>query len=303
MTINQIPKHDLRRVSHDRWSIAMYAGPSPLQLEPVAELQRPILDGSEVTDIAAHFVADPFMLQRAGHWYLFFEILNADNGLGEIGLAQSADGLHWRYERVVLREPFHLSYPYVFEWGGEVFMTPETLDREVISLYRAVHFPTEWVYEQALVTGAHADPSPFYFDGKWWMFACPAPYLTSQLQLYTAAQLTGPWQPHPQSPLIAGNVSLSRPAGRVIDWQGNLLHFAQDCYPHYGYQVRAFRIDQLDAAHYSACELSQSPILTASGQGWNAAGMHHIDAHQLADGSWLACVDGQYHQSPEGLQS
>jgi hypothetical protein len=34
------------------------------------------------------------------------------------------------------------------------------------------------------------------------------------------------------------------------------------------------------------------PILKASGNGWNANGMHHIDAHQQADGRWLACVDG-----------
>ena len=30
----------------------------------------------------------------------------------------------------------------------------------------------------------------------------------------------------------------------------------------------------------------------ATGNGWNAAGMHHVDAHQQPDGKWLACVDG-----------
>jgi hypothetical protein len=35
---------------------------------------------------------------------------------GEIGLATSEDGLKWDYKQVVLNEPFHLSYPYVFEW-------------------------------------------------------------------------------------------------------------------------------------------------------------------------------------------
>ena len=25
---------------------------------------------------------------------------------------------------------------------------------------------------------------------------------------------------------------------------------------------------------------------------WNEGGMHHIDAHQLTDGLWVACVDG-----------
>ena len=32
--------------------------------------------------------------------------------------------------------------------------------------------------------------------------------------------------------------------------------------------------------------------LAPSGRGWNAGGMHHVDAHCLAPGQWLACVDG-----------
>ena len=38
--------------------------------------------------------------------------------------------------------------------------------------------------------------------------------------------------------------------------------------------------------------LPESPILTPSGAGWNGLCMHHIDAHRLDDGSWIACVDG-----------
>jgi hypothetical protein len=33
-------------------------------------------------------------------------------------------------------------------------------------------------------------------------------------------------------------------------------------------------------------------MLSASGRGWNAGGMHHVDVHRLEDGYWLACVDG-----------
>jgi hypothetical protein len=33
-------------------------------------------------------------------------------------------------------------------------------------------------------------------------------------------------------------------------------------------------------------------VLEGSGAGWNGERMHHIDAHRLDDGSWIACVDG-----------
>ena len=34
------------------------------------------------------------------------------------------------------------------------------------------------------------------------------------------------------------------------------------------------------------------PTLGPSGTGWNASGMHHLDAHSRDDESWIACVDG-----------
>jgi len=37
-----------------------------------------------------------------------------------------------------------------------------------------------------------------------------------------------------------------------------------------------------------------NPILRASGAGWNAAGMHHLDAHEVASGRWVAAVDGWF---------
>jgi hypothetical protein len=69
--------------------------------------------------------------------------------------------------------------------------------------------------------------------------------------------------------------------------------FAQDAFPAYGSRVRAFEILDLDAGHYREREVRNGrPILKGCGFGWNADGMHHVDAHELNDGSWIACVDG-----------
>lgn len=45
---------------------------------------------------------------------------------GDIGVAISTDhGLTWKHLGTALDEPWHLSYPFVFRWQGEVYMMPE----------------------------------------------------------------------------------------------------------------------------------------------------------------------------------
>lgn len=273
------------------WSIGIYSGKSPLQLAP-ANVENPVLSAHSVTDVPARFVADPFMLKVDGLWHMFFEVLNNQNDRGEIGLATSRDGLTWQYRQIVLREPFHLSYPYVFSWNDDVYMVPESLGANAVRLYRAASFPDAWTHVKDLFPGTHADPSPFFFENKWWMFTCPFPYQHDTLSLFSAPDPGDTWTEHPLSPLIKGNRSIARPGGRVLLHDGKLIRFTQDCLPIYGKQVRAFAITELTASTYKEHELPESPVLIPAGNGWNASGMHHIDAHRLEDGTFLACVDG-----------
>ena len=94
---------------------------------------------------------------------------------GELAHAVSRDALCWDYRGIVLREPFHLSYPYVFRWRGQWYMTPETLDAGCIRLYRARRFPADWEHVAELLPGAGADPSPFRWAGCWWAWPYPWP--------------------------------------------------------------------------------------------------------------------------------
>jgi hypothetical protein len=61
--------------------------------------------------------------------------------------------IHWSYREIVLREKFHLSYPYVFEEDGEAYMVPECGGSGGIQLYRADRFPDRWVNVSTLVKG------------------------------------------------------------------------------------------------------------------------------------------------------
>lgn len=269
----------------------MYAGTSPVSLRPLPG--NPVLTRQQVTDVTAAFVADPFMLQVAGHWYMFFEVLDSQRDQGLIGLATSHDGRHWQYRQIVLAEPFHLSYPYVFAWQGAYYMVPESYQAGAIRLYRAQHFPTSWVYVSTLLQGPYlVDPSLVYYCDHWWLFTETSPTRQHDtLRLYLASDLGGPWREHPCSPLLTGNAHQARPAGRVLVWQDRLLRYAQDCDPLYGQRVYAFHLT-LTSTTYTEALIDAQPLLAGSGTGWNSVGMHHLDPHCLATGHWLACVDG-----------
>ena len=309
----------------DIWSIGIYIGASPLHLQsgkaphpnplPLEEgkegtvVHNPVLTAAQVTDVPATFVADPFMIQAHQTWYMFFEVLHAHWQRGVIGLATSRDGWHWHYERIVLQESFHLSYPYVFKWQDDYYMIPETLEAEAIRVYRAVDFPTTWACVGDVLAGQYADPSLFQADGKWWMLVCSTPYQHDTLCLYYADALLGPWRAHAQNPLIQGDAHSARPGGRVTvlgegpegpaptQSRQRIIRYAQDDAPFYGKQVRAFEITELTTTRYAEREVPESPVLQPSGAGWNAKGMHHVDPHRLDDTHWLASVDGHYEES------
>ena len=282
------------RRSHETWAIGIYEGPSPLELRPAEGVVNPVLTASDVSDIRARFVADPFMVRAKDGYYMFFEVLNDRSNLGEIGYAFSPDARRWSYRGIVLRERFHLSYPYVFFWDGSYYMIPECGKSGGIQLYRAASFPQSWERISTIIPGdrerkAVVDPSIVRHGDRWYLFSCGK---NRSLHLFVSESLAGPWVEHPRSPVITGSPQFSRPGGRVIEYDGSIYRYAQDEVPHYGSRVWAFRIVELTPTGYREEPVSGEPVLQAGGDSWNRDGMHTVDPHRYDSGNWLACVDG-----------
>lgn len=279
------------------WSIGIFSGASPLALGPDARIANPVITRESVTDVSASFVADPFLVHADHRWHLFFEVLNRANGRGEIGLATSDDLTRWQYERIVLAEPFHLSFPYVFEWQGAHYMVPESHEASAIRLYKADAFPGTWTHVHTLMSGQRfSDTALFRHGDRWWLFTQTSPQgRHDNLRLFFADDLYGAWTEHPASPIVDGDPHTARPAGRVVATEGGLLRFAQDCAPRYGLNVLAFEITSLTPTEYVERPARGTPVLGGSGAGWNAARMHHVDAQRTETGGWIAAVDGAFN--------
>ena len=138
---------------HTIWTIGIYTGRSPLQLSPPAHVKNPVLTGADVTDMTdlkIDTVAHPNLVLFNSRYYLFFTAKELKADKGGIGLAESANGLDWKFRWTAIREPFVLADPYVLQWQNEYYMIPESHSEPFVRLYRATAFPDKWEYERDL---------------------------------------------------------------------------------------------------------------------------------------------------------
>ena len=96
------------------------------------------------------------------------------NGHAVISYSTSHDqGRSWAYGGVALREPFHLSYPYMFHHEGVHYMIPETNKDMSVRLYMATDYPADWALAKVLLAGRHyVDSVVFHHLDLWWLFTC-----------------------------------------------------------------------------------------------------------------------------------
>jgi hypothetical protein len=263
----------------------------PFNLVDPKGITNPVLTAADVTDRDAQFVADPFLYHESNIWYMFLEVFDRQTG-GDIAVATSPDGYKWKYDRIVLDEPFHLSYPYVFKADGDYYMIPESHQPEDVRVYKAENFPYDWRYV-ATILNRHkwVDPSILYRDGRWWLFVSDTE--NSTLFLFSSKSLTGHWEEHPMSPVIQNSSRDARPGGRVFVYDGDkIIRVAQS----YGdvLSVRAYQVDVLTTKEYSEHEIAESPILEPgkNPEAWYAAGMHQFDPWWTGE-KWIVVYDGR----------
>lgn len=209
---------------------------------------------------ADRFWADPFPALHEGRYWVFFEELVYREGKGHIAAVEmTRDGPAGAPVRV-LERPYHLSYPFVFEWDGAWWMIPETQANRTVELYRCASFPGRWELHSVLLADVSAVDATLHSDGdRWWMFVNVAEEHAStwdELHLYHAPSPLGPWTPHPRSP-VKSDPRGARPAGRLFSWAGALFRPGQDCSGDYGRAIVVHRVDRLDEREYAETEVAR----------------------------------------------
>ncbi len=224
--------------------------------------------------------ADPFILARDEKYYVFIEEKLYRTGLGRIAcLTLDQDG-NLISNQTVLEQPYHLSYPFLFEYKDEMYMMPESAQNRTLELYRCMRFPDQWEFARNLMSDIYiVDATLLERDGRWWLFAnikTEGGSSLDKLYLFSANHpFAEVWDPHPRNPIIA-DIHNARPAGRIFERDGELIRPSQDCSRRYGYALNFNRITTLDQINYE--ELRLSTFYPPRGQDvlaihtWNTSG-------------------------------
>lgn len=227
------------------------------------------------------FWADPFLWSIDDQRHLFFEEYPYAEGRGRISvMAIDSQGKAMGEPQIVLAEPHHLSYPYLFTLEGALYMVPEQKAARRVDVYRCVDYPTRFERVATWFKGVRmVDVTVFEHGGRWWLFCAVKAkglrYDESLCAYHTDHPLTGTWTPHPLNPLVR-DFRRGRPGGRVFkDAEGRLLRPSQDCRPHYGAGLNLSEIEELTPTTYR--EIPLWHLTGAAAGGWR--GLHHLDVH------------------------
>jgi hypothetical protein len=220
--------------------------------------------------------ADPFPIVWRGRTCVFFESLDHRVGKGVIGVVEFGPNGPIGEATTVIEEPWHLSYPFLIEAEGELWMIPESSVSGQVPLYRCVEFPYRWERRDPLLEGIEAaDATIFAHNGRYYMTSVVREGLggySDTLALHHATSLFGPWRPHPANEALI-DAGAARPAGAAIERAGALWRPVQDCRRGYGRALRLARIDRLDAEHFAQTVTAQ----IESGPLWPGGRLHTVN--------------------------
>ena len=234
------------------------------------------------------FWADPFVLQREGRYYVFFEEFPFAKQKGHISVIEVDDRGNPGTAKTALTTDHHLSYPFVFEHEEQTYMIPESRASKCIALFRCLEFPSRWEKVMNLMDGVAALDTTLHFrDGRWWLFTnlveSPAGSNSDELHLFFAPSFpTNKWTPHPMNPIVC-DVRRARSAGRLFERNGQLYRPSQDCGQRYGWGLNLNVVERLNECEYAERLVTKAEPAWADDvlaiHTYNSAGrLHVVDA-------------------------
>jgi len=207
------------------------------------------------------FWADPHIILKNGKYFVFIEELIYKNIKGHISVFEINEKGEMTNPEMILKKDYHLSYPFTFEDNGAYYMIPETSENNTIELYKCSNFPDKWELEKVIKNNIKAvDTTILFHNNKYWMFTnikenMGASTCDELFLFYSDSLLSDTWTAHPMNPIVS-DVKSSRPAGSIIEINGNLFRPSQDCAKRYGHGIKINKIERLSETDYLEFETS-----------------------------------------------
>lgn len=231
---------------------------------------------TRIPDDTNRFYADPFPFNWQGRHYIFVEDYEHAKGKGIISVTEVMPDGTATPPQLVLEEDYHLSYPNVFQSGGEIWMLPEAGASGEVVLYRATNFPFKWERHKTLITDRElADPTLLERDGLLWLFTAErdgAGSSADMMSVFFSKTLEGPWTPHPANPVLIDRAR-ARPGGNFIISEERVFLPLQDGTETYGGALGIGEITRLTTAEI---EIGKASPIQSDGD-WSYPKIHTLN--------------------------
>jgi hypothetical protein len=269
------------------WNLAIYAEKSNFNFEGKLNNCIKCLYNKKIRRHKKHVhtCADPFLFVENETLYIFYESQSVGE-VGHINLLATNDLKIFTDFYCILKEDFHLSYPFVFKHNDSIYMIPETNSTNKIILYKFIDFPFNLKKLKVLLEGSYVDTSVIKHNGIWFLFT------TSKIgfEIFYSSDLeNNDFVAHPKNP-ITSNLKFQRNGGGPILLNNNLFRIAQDCTNEYGKNINILKINKLTTEEYD--EKIYKINYFVCNKSFNSKGGHHMNFVNFKDYKIIA-VDGK----------
>lgn len=179
------------------------------------------------------WAADPFLIEYQQELYLFAEIfLYKSERKGVIGYCKYQDGKFGEWN-ITMDKHWHLSYPFVFVQNGKLYMCPEAIQSEEISIYELIEFPDKWKKVKTLLqNGRYADTTPFLYENENYLFT----FIHTEDSLIKGTLYIYKWEENDSflCRKISSDIGNARPGGKIIYKDNKLIRVSQNSNGGYG---------------------------------------------------------------------
>ncbi|MEB8329860.1 hypothetical protein OO009_10885 [Flavobacteriaceae bacterium KMM 6897] len=229
------------------------------------------------------FWADPFLFHHENKCHVFFETYCYKTKKGKLSCGSIQKGEITNIVDI-LDLDYHLSYPFIFEEEGEIYLMPETLDNKRLEIYKCLHFPTKWELFTTAFDGEMVADASFYNDkeGQKWLFVNKKEIknlpLNSELFIYKVDSVKlNTLVPHSQNPVIIDS-RIGRNGGAIFNYGDEIFRPSQRNEGSvYGRALNINRIKELTINSY----VEENSLIIEPDFHKGLISMHHL--HQIDD--------------------
>ena len=195
------------------------------------------------------FWADPFLFYYKHENYVFFENFSYSTKRGKISCGKVRDNKLIDITDVLSLD-YHLSYPFIFEEDGDIYLMPETYANSRLEIYKCISFPNKWELYSTAFEGEKVVDASFYVDdnNQKWLFINR---LESELFIYKIDSLKlNQLEPHMQNPVIISSET-ARNGGPIFKYKDEVFRPSQaNIEGIYGRALNINKIEKLTIDEY-----------------------------------------------------